>query len=62
MSEPPIYVDVCIWQDGIHVFAAKDCNHDCAEDEEGTIYLPGWTVQNAPVLCETRERRRGVSQ
>lgn len=55
-----MYVDICRFENGIHVSGPLDCPHTQAEDERGVKQPVGWTVQNADAyrayLTEERER------
>lgn len=41
----PAFVDRCVFIDGEAYYHAPNCAHMRAEDEEGDILPPGWTVQ-----------------
>lgn len=44
--EPHIYIDVCQFVDGVHVYAGYYCSHLDDNSEDGEIPT-GWTVQNS---------------
>jgi hypothetical protein len=39
-----MHVDLCVFHNGVHVYAGPNCPHDRAEDETGPIQPPGWTA------------------
>jgi hypothetical protein len=43
----PMYVDRCIFIDGVHVRSAMDCPHEKPQDEMGPVVETDWTPQKA---------------
>lgn len=41
-----MYVDRCVFFDGVEVYQGKNCPHTPgSSDELGIVHEPGWTVQ-----------------
>lgn len=40
-----MFVDKCVFIDGVHTYAGPDCPHGRETDEYGEVLPAGWTVQ-----------------
>lgn len=47
-----MHVDNCVWIDGFHVIASRDCPHEAERDEVGEDKPRGWTVQQETLRAE----------
>lgn len=52
-----MYVDRCVYEQGVHVYAGPKCPHGRVVDEEGPVVPTGWTVQTGQTSNPPVERQ-----